>query len=288
MEKDASSGSYTISDFSKDRRYLSAPVVITEASGYLLEDAQATPFARTWNNPYGTGSTYVDSTSTKYRRRWNLNDRKETKQDSTGIVTYEFTGGVDYNREYYIEWGDKGDDGYYDPTFHITNNDNALTNVIVEYEEWDASGYYTVEHLNLNPLHTANTVGKFAIIRETLPTSHDVSLEVMNPYIIGPSGVTSVSATVIDQHGTPIQGEVVAFSMEPYKAATPTLFGTLGASEMTTSFDGSCAVTYTAPGTLTSLLGSLAAGVHIKGTINSGEVGETSDTVKIELGNTSS
>jgi len=281
QQVDASSGSFILTDFSKDRNILGPPIVVTDASGqYTLSDAQSTPFARTWCPPCGTGTSWIDPTPEKFRRRFDLSDRKSTKATPSGNEAYSFTIGTEYPREYYIDWGTLQSDGFYDPTFHITNG-STMGDVIVEWEAYDASGYYTVEHLDMNPLHTANTVNKFVIIKEDTPTAHEVFLESMSPYILGPSGVTKVVATVMDQYGTPVQGESVSFTMEPYKETAPTLFGSLSADLMVTSFDGSCAVVYTAPGDISGIRGSLAGGLHIIGTILSGA---SSDSAKIELG----
>jgi len=274
------SGTFTLPTFSS-RPILGPPIVITDASSYSLAEASGNPFAKTWEPPRGEGITYVNPTPEKYRRRWDLSDRKEFRASPSGDIAYTFSLGAEYPKEFYVEWGDVDINGGYTPTIRIANSGSILGDVIIEYEHPDASGWYVVDHVDVNPLHSPNMVNRFLMVREDTPEPNQIYLDVGSTTMIGPSGSTPVYATVYDTYGSPVQDQLVTFFLSPDDGANT--FGSLDPLEATTSFDGSTATTYFAPsGTLLAVKGAIGAGIIVVGSVGDPIIAR--DSVSIPLG----
>ena len=163
----------TITDF----QIANGPIVITDeqfiiadTSGfYSVSDAQATPFAKTYEPPLND---------------WNATPHKyERVEDLTNLLEFDITAsGTTENylfelkdHQFTINYGTPDSSGNFTPIIKINQNQSAKP-ILIEYEGADASGYYIPEYIDLNPIHSPNITNKFLTIRNTKPSGISVGL----------------------------------------------------------------------------------------------------------------
>lgn len=242
---------------------INGPVVVTDetvmvggVSGfYKIDEANSTPFAKTWEPPIGDWKP----TPHKYERIEDLTNLMEYQITASGTTEkYSFEL---QDHQFKIDYGSPDTSGFFTPT--LTLNQGYTTTpvfgdpVIVEYEGTGASGTYIPDYIDLNPIHSPVVCNKFLTIRDVKPSGYSINVINEKQYLHFVGEDIPVLAAVYDEFGGPVEGARVFWSIKQ-PGNTP-ISGSFANHFTTTGWDGVSRNTYTAdiwaPGLVSMIVG---------------------------------
>jgi len=269
-----------------DFQMMNAPIIITNTivtatETYTAAAAASIPFGKTWEPPVGDWTP----TPHKYEPIVDLTGLTSTFISASGTEeNYSFNL---QNNQFAISFGSPGVSGHYTPTITLNQGIDPVPlvgdAVIVEWEGHASTGYHTPTHLDLNPLHSSNLLGKFIVVRDVFPSGSLVFAVNDHQYSMTGGIHVPVSATVYDENGSPIPNVWVNWKIKAEVADG----GSIRTRQLT-DWSGTSRVTYVPPTPITPGTENavqLAKGIHVIASI-ADEVGRpmASGVIRMEPG----